>query len=82
MHKWIFGLRAARCRFPYRKLACGSFFPQALLRESPPPPRSVFALLPCNHECQPASSAGAKAAASCTLSKASLRMPMGKRLLT
>ena len=34
--------------------------PQACLREFPPPPRSVFAFLPCKHESQPASWLGQK----------------------
>ncbi len=45
---------------PVRKLACGSFFPQAVLRGSPPPPRSLFAFLPRKHESQPASWLGQK----------------------
>jgi hypothetical protein len=77
-------MRAACCRFPFRKLACeklnhrinlhashlGTFQP-GCSREFHPIFNSSFLI-----DFQPASWLVKKAAASCTHSKASLRMPM------
>src|ERR1035438_7077278 len=67
-----FGVRAACCRFPFHKLAC----------ESPNHRRNLDSSFPTDF--QPASWLEAKAAASCTHSKASLRVGLGgvKQCLT
>ena len=70
-----FGVRAACCRFPPRKLACGSFLPASSLAGISTP-ASVCIRIPSLQARVPASKlAGEKAAAICTHSKASLRLP-------
>ncbi len=79
-----FGVRAASCRFPSRKLACGSSFSQACLREFLPAsslagisnPALICIRISSLQARMPASElAGEKVAASCTHSQASLRVP-------